>query len=100
MRIRTWYLFLFAAAAAATGACSGRDGGDPEGAGQAAQAVTGTPFYYLRCNNTDWGVDEGSRLRPTADPQVVSLTVSSHVLGDHCSVTQVIATAPDSWGTS
>jgi hypothetical protein len=62
--------------------------------------VSGTPFYYLRCNNTDWGADEGSRLRPTPDAQLLSLSVSPHVLADRCSVTKVIATGPDSWGTS
>jgi hypothetical protein len=100
MRIRAWFVFLFAAAAASSSAACSSGGGGSEGTGRTVEALTGTPFYYLRCNNTDWGVDEGSRLRPTADPQLLSLTVSAHVLSDQCSVTQVIATAPDSWGTS
>jgi SdrD B-like domain len=101
MRVRRGSLFLLAAAATAlTGACSGGGGAGSEATGRAAEAVTGTPFYYLRCNNTDWGVDEGSRLRPTADPQLLSLTVNARVLSDPCSVTEVIATGPDSWGTS
>jgi SdrD B-like domain len=99
MRTFTWSTFLFAAAAA--GGCSGGGGGaGSETTGRAAEAVTGSPFYYLRCNNTDWGVDEGSRLQPTADPQVFAITVNARVLSDPCSVTKVIATSPDSWGTS
>jgi hypothetical protein len=88
------------AVAAATGACSGGQGNDPQETGRSAEALTGTPFYYLRCNNTDWGVDEGSRLQATANPQVVALTVNATVLSDPCSVTEVIATGPDQWGTS
>jgi hypothetical protein len=92
-------MFLFAVATA-TGACSGDRASDPETTDRSAAALTGTPFYYLRCNNTDWGVDEGSRLRPTADPQVVAMTVNASVLSDQCSVTEVIATGPDQWGNS
>lgn len=99
MRTLPWSGFLFAVATA-TGACSGGQGADPQGSGRSVEALTGTPFYYLRCNNTDWGVDEGSRLQSTANPQVVALTVNVNVLSDQCSVTEVIATGPDQWGTS
>lgn len=99
MRTLPWSMFLFGVATV-TGACSGGRGSDLEGTGRSAEALTGTPFFYLRCNNTDWGVDEGSRLQPTADPQVLTRSVNATVLSDQCSVTEVIATAPDQWGTS
>jgi hypothetical protein len=98
MRILMGSVFLCAATAIV--ACSGSAGDGSERSGRAIEAVTGTPFYYLRCNNTDWGVDEGSRLQPTADPQLLALSVNARVLSDPCSVTEVIATSPDSWGTS
>ncbi len=53
------------AMAAATGACSGGQGNDPQGTGRSAEALTGTPFYYLRCKSTDWSADNGSRLQAT-----------------------------------
>ena len=99
MRTLPWSGFLLAVATAIA-ACSGSPGTDPQGTGRTAEALTGTPFYYLRCNNTDWGADEGSRLQATSNPQVVALTVKATVLSDQCSVTEVIATAPDQWGTS
>lgn len=80
-------------------ACSG---GDPtERSSVTREAVSGTPFFYLRCNSTDWGVDEGSRLKPTSDPNVFTLTVSPHNAGnDPCSVTETIASGPDQWGNA
>jgi hypothetical protein len=71
-----------------------------EAVGKATQALTGTPFYYLRCNNTDWNVSETSRLKPTGDAQLLTLSVNVRTVSDQCSVTEVIANAPDSWGTS
>lgn len=99
MRTLPWSRFVLAVAMT-TGACSSAQGADPQGTGQTVEALTGMPFYYLRCSNTDWGVDEGSRLQATANPAVVALTVNATVLSDQCSVTQVIATGPDQWGTS
>ena len=66
-----------------------------------AAALPGSAFYYLRCNGTSWGVDEGSRLSGTGTQ--VSLTV--HVTqtymvqsGDTCQLTQT--NQLDGWGTT
>jgi hypothetical protein len=67
---------------------------------QVAQAVTGSPFFYLRCNLTDWNVDEGSRLKATADPSLFTTTIQvpAGAQPDPCSVTEAIASGPDQWG--
>ena len=87
------------ASAVATEGCSAGNAGH-ETIGHGNEAVTGTPFYYFRCNNTDWGADAGSLMNATSDPQLVSIPVSVNTTSDRCSVTKVIATSPDSWGTS
>lgn len=98
--MRSVYAYLLASGAAlAMSACSG-GAGPSEAVGQTSQAATATPFYYLRCNNTDWGADQGSLMQSTGDPDLFVITVNAKVLSDVCSLTQVIATSPDSWGTS
>jgi hypothetical protein len=89
-------LFLFSAAA-----CS--SAGQPSSVveGLAADTAAGSPFFYLRCNSTDWGVDEVSRLLPTADPNVFTRTITvENVGGDPCSLAAVTAPGPDQWGTA
>jgi hypothetical protein len=99
--MRTWNGALLGVASwVAMTACSGSAEQKGEGVGRASEAVSGSPFYYLRCNSTDWNVDETSRLKVTLDPQLLSLSVNVGTTSDSCSVTQVTATAPDSWGTS
>jgi hypothetical protein len=84
-------------------------GGDAEHLGTAVQAVTapaghadpiGTAFYYLRSNSTDWGADEGSRLLPTQDSNIVARTINyTLTYDDSASLTKTIAAGPDQWGT-
>lgn len=60
----------------------------------------GSAFYYFRSNSTDWGVDEGSRLFPTSNPNVFQRSVSYALsFDDSASVTETVASAPDQWGT-
>ena len=71
-----------------------------EGTRSIGQALSSS-FFYLRCNSTDWGADEGSRMLPTGDPNVVTKTVRvSGATDDPCSVTETFASAPDEWGNS
>lgn len=81
-------------------ACSGQS--EPgEKVETVGQAVTATPFFYLRCNATDWGVDEGSRLLPTSDSNTLTKTIQiAGATNDPCSLTETVATAPDEWGNS
>ena len=86
----------------ATG-CSGGDleDGDPTGSTtQDLNNPAGTAFLYFRSNSTDWNVDEGSRLLPTADPNVFARTINYNLTYDDPTViTEAIASGPDQWGS-
>jgi hypothetical protein len=89
-------------------ACSG-GARDEDPIGTSVQAVrapaghadpSGTAFYYLRSNSTDWGADEGSRLLPTQDSNIVARTINyTLTYDDSTSLTETIAAGPDEWGT-
>lgn len=80
-------------------ACSGPEA--DESTQRAREPVNGgSAFYYFRSNSTDWGVDEGSRLYPTPNPNVFQRSVSYALsYDDSASVTETVALAPDQWGT-
>jgi hypothetical protein len=64
-------------------------------------ALLSSAFYYLRCNATSWGVDEGSRLAGTASQLSLTVHVTQTYMvqgGDTCQLTQT--NQLDGWGTS
>jgi len=74
---------------------------DPAAAPSQSALLPSSSYYYLRCNGTSWGVDEGSRLAGSGTQ--VSRTV--HVTqtyqtqgGDTCQLTQT--NQLDGWGTA
>jgi hypothetical protein len=80
--------------------------GEAISAAQASPAATrppsGSAFVYFRSNVTDWGIDSGSELYPTNDPNVYQATVTNSLNYDGpASVTQILgATGVGQWGTS
>jgi hypothetical protein len=80
------------------GACGGRPS---QLAGDESAALPGSSFYYLRCNGTSWGVDEGSRLAGTGSQLSMTIHATQTYMvqsGDTCQLTQT--NQLDGWGTS
>src|SRR5579885_1033016 len=82
--------------------CAAACGGAPADlATDRSAALPGSSYYYLRCNGTSWGVDEGSRLAGTGTQLTLTVHVTQTYMvqtGDTCQLTQT--NQLDGWGTS
>lgn len=101
----TKWITALSAIVGATGisACSspGAESNEPEAVGKSKNALLNVDeFLYFRCNSTGWGVDVSTRMLPTSDPNVTTLTYEvqyPQFLNDTCVFT--LTNQQDGWGT-
>jgi len=80
---------------------SGAEFNEAEAVGKSRNSLLNVDeFLYFRCNSTGWGADASSRMLPTSDPNVTTLTYEvqySQFLNDSCVFT--LTNQQDGWGT-